>query len=821
MELRKRRLRVLCACLLAALLLGTVLPGAAFAARQGSGGKIINVVYDDSRSMYMYENSRTRWCKAKYALEVFCAMMGAEDEMNIYSMNRPEVVSLRGSDPGRVETVHAMTSMYGGTPFSKLKAAGDALLAADASRERWLVVLTDGEFDDGMGSHLPIAVVQTALDEYNAQGLKSVYLTMGDGATPPRGNPAANAYVEQALDTKDILQKVTKIANQIFEHLVIGDSFISSRGRATELNVDIPTSQIIVFAQGERASVGEMSLNGKELTPTSSFTVRHSGDVMPLNTENFRIEVDKSLHGVVVTYDAGSTPFEKGVFSLVVSNATAVEYYYRPGVTVDCALYMEGQPIRDGGRLYAGECEVALRFIDPLTGEPAESELLKQASFTLTVTNNGEEQTLSGTSGSITLEEGVADVYATAELPGSIFLQSARSYTVLPKPLRLGLELTPPAAEYKAVTLDSAEPVLVRVTNAETGQPLSDEEYARLSVRAEELAGVGWTVRPAGETGVWALMPRSLSGTPDGVVSGDYEVGVSASFELDERAGYGAAPLRVKLLEYGGSRLEVKIEPPPEAYELGELSAGAPMRVTVRYEDPETGEFMPLTEAMWQSFTLTASSDSRVDWKLERGGEVGVWLLRPGYYRGDPVLTDSGRIEVNVSASGQDGWLRFEGEGSQKADFNKLSWLELIKILGPRVLAALLLLLIIIGHLTKKRLRLRGLNPRCHFKGTDSPKRKISKHFFSVILPFVPERATVYCQKSAFQCNFSNLQIEAAGRHSFRITNKSYPLTTTKICGQFVADMPTLHKLSFAFGSFDLTSVDRRTRKSLGRFTFL
>ena len=51
--------------------------------------KTINVVFDDSGSMY--ENGETRWCKAKYALEVFASMMGPNDRMNVFCMNGSEV----------------------------------------------------------------------------------------------------------------------------------------------------------------------------------------------------------------------------------------------------------------------------------------------------------------------------------------------------------------------------------------------------------------------------------------------------------------------------------------------------------------------------------------------------------------------------------------------------------------------------------------------------------------------------------------------------------------------------------------------------------
>ena len=186
------------ASLLMILLFVSIFPVHTFAVNQLPKGKIINVVYDDSRSMYL--NNETRWCQAKYAMEVFCAMMGEEDTMNIYSMNRSEVLTVTGDDPDRVAKVHAMTSTYSGTPFSTVTKAGNALRNEDSSYERWLVVLTDGSFDNTTQS-----TVQSSLDGYNAAGIKTAYLAIGDSAVELQGDPHVGAYAEKAATTSEIL----------------------------------------------------------------------------------------------------------------------------------------------------------------------------------------------------------------------------------------------------------------------------------------------------------------------------------------------------------------------------------------------------------------------------------------------------------------------------------------------------------------------------------------------------------------------------------------------------------------------------------------
>lgn len=794
------------------MLLVSVVPVRCRAISQSTIGKKINVVYDDSRSMYL--NGETRWCQAKYAMEVFCAMMGGEDTMNIFSMNRSEVLTVKGDDPDRVAKVHAMTSTYAGTPFSTVTKAGNALKNEDPSYERWLVVLTDGSFDNTTQS-----TVQSTFDDYNAAGIKTVYLAIGNDAVELQGDPNAGAYAEKAATTNEILSKVTSIANQIFEHQVLGSAFVVSSDHETLLNIDIPTDQIVIFAQGENASVGSLSLNGQAVTPSSLNIVKHSGDVMPLNNEE--ISVDTSLHGMVVTYDAGDTPFESGQFAVSVSNATTVEYYYRPGVTVNCELMLDGSEVQATDKLYAGNYEVALNFINPFTGKIIESQLLSSAKFRLSVMNNDTEQVVDDRTGSISLTEGSVGIRAVAELPGNVRLTSQRDYTVLPEPVKLELTFDSDSIAYTPDKLgDRGKPIVLRATNAETGQPLSQEEWEQITVMAEEFDGVGWNIVRGQEVSTWELRPVSKDGDLTNIPPGEFDVAVSAAYEIDGRTAYGAKTLQISMGEYEGNLLNVQISSPSGRYDLNDMSDPEEMIVSIMYEEPQTGEFLPLTEEMWNSFTVEATSESQTAWNIKKGNSVGTWILTPGFYLGDPVLTDSGQVEVTVSAEGSSDVFHFAGSGVQQTEFEKLSVMNLVKLLAPRILALIFILWLIIGYIKKKRIHTRGLEPKCRFKGTTSPKQRISKDFLSVVLPYVPEKATVYCHKPVFQCNFPNLRIQATGRRSFKLINKTLPLRTTKICGEVYSDMETLRKRSFPIGSFDITSMDPRTRKALGTFSF-
>ena len=117
--------------------------------------RVINVVYDDSGSMIETGGQKVdTWCQAKYAMEVFAALLGEKDTLNVYAMSdyeggaQPDPrLKLEGADgqTANVAKVHGMLTRACNTPFQAVQKAYAYLTAAQAD-EKWLVVLTDGEF---------------------------------------------------------------------------------------------------------------------------------------------------------------------------------------------------------------------------------------------------------------------------------------------------------------------------------------------------------------------------------------------------------------------------------------------------------------------------------------------------------------------------------------------------------------------------------------------------------------------------------------------------------------------------------------------------
>ena len=145
----KRILCMVISCIL--LLICTVPVGASATAYVPT--RVINVVYDDSGSMYINVDT---WCRAKYSMEVFSAMLGDTDKMNVYYMSdyctgssTPPRISLDGIDGSDVNVakIHNQKTIANNTPFNAVKKAYADLNATNAD-EKWLVILTDGEFEE-------------------------------------------------------------------------------------------------------------------------------------------------------------------------------------------------------------------------------------------------------------------------------------------------------------------------------------------------------------------------------------------------------------------------------------------------------------------------------------------------------------------------------------------------------------------------------------------------------------------------------------------------------------------------------------------------
>ena len=380
--------------------------------------RAIYVVYDDSGSMIHNGAQKVdTWCQAKYSMEVFAAMLGTNDTMNIYVMsdyvnsssNGPRIV-LNGSDGPEVNVkkVHDMVTYADETPFDSVKKALSDL-EKDGSDEKWLVILTDGVFNMGIEPDQVDPYLQSKSDDINI-----VFLGMGADAASITDMPSQNIYYEHAETNSQILSKITGICSRIFNYdrLYVDTS-------SGEFTFDVPMSELVIFAQGENVSInGLFNPDGGAISYTGTpVSVRYSEKATSrTDYANFNNPlIDKGLEGSITTYRG---MYDAGTYKADVSNAKTLEIYYKPAVEI--MAYLEDDegnliPYTDG--VPAGDYIIKFSFVKEGTDEPVgESGLLGDISYEAKLYHDGTGDGKTYTNGDrITVEEGLYSLDVNAE----------------------------------------------------------------------------------------------------------------------------------------------------------------------------------------------------------------------------------------------------------------------------------------------------------------------------------------------------------------------------------------------------------------------
>ncbi len=819
----KRLIGLLCAAAMVFAIAASAAPEAE--AASGEARRIIDIVYDDSGSMCVDGYTPVdRWSQALYAMEVFATMLGDDDEMNVFLMSDSgeKPVSVKGSDDRRVDTIVASLVESGGTPFAAVEAANRHIQAQPADAERWLVVLTDGSFQP---SGTP---VQANLEGYARQGISVVYLAIGDSAALLQGNDSVGFYTYAAATSREILGNITTIANRIFQQQVLPSNHISVTGGTLTLDIDIPVSQILVFAQGEDMEVKSLSRDGTPINASESNTVRvDEGNIPPDHTNAL---LAQGLCGVVKTYTAPGAPFDAGTYELLVSDASNVEIYYIAGVDIDCCLVDEnGVEITSEETHYAGTYGIEWRFIDPNTGVAVSSDLLDEAVFSGRLTNGGATKEMTPDVKEVVLAEGEVELDAAAELPGGVTVQSSKRYTVLPEPIELDLSAQTPGNGYKLAALGpDSEPITVTVTNRETGEKLSQEEWDAVGADGFKLkcaeTGVNWLVEKGEQVSTWEIRPDYITDMQD-TSPGKYELSMTVEYDIDGRCASGSGIVSVNIADYISSELRVDAAAPEGSIDLNDIDGSGGALVTLYIRDEYTGEYIRLTQEQSGAVELDIQS-TELEWELIPGEAPGVWELKPkdGAAAMQAFLGRLGQeLQVNITVSGvlQDGAYLYEGSGSCTVPVIMVDAMHMLKRVLPYVVGFGLFLFLIFGYLCKKKLRLKTLHPRVVNMKTHPRKSlnvKVKRKWSSYLIPYRRQSAVIYSHQPAFNCRFANVVIRAAGGTSFNIVNlKSYANKTCRIDGDQVEVNEMKHR---KFNTATTITCYGKDTKPAGEFSF-
>lgn len=447
--------------------------------------RVIHVVYDDSGSMILAgETPVDTWCQAKYAMEVFAAMLGPEDSMNIYYMSdfnngvtdAPPRITLQGgaSQKENISKIHDTLSAAGNTPFDTVRKAYRDLASAGGD-EKWLVVLTDGEFQGVEDMDSFFAQKQ--------QDINVMFLGMGQNADQIAADEGRGLYFAKADTSKEILKEITNICKRIFE----SDSLEAGSSGQT-VSFDVPMSELVVFAQGADVSINRMvDAGGKEYLPSEQpVTVRYS-EKPATNYEKFI--ADRNLTGSITTFREN---FAAGDYQLDISGADTIEVYYKPALEVYVRLTDgQGHKAGSGDALKDGEYTIEFGLIKAGTSEKVEqSPLLGEVTCTAKVIRDGQEEAKTYSSGDpIKIEEGTLGIEVTAHYLKYNSFSSLFNYRVFAdKQIRLSI-LQSPEYELTKDGIKAEEPIQVKALLE--GQELTKEQWdemgmLRVTVKEQE-----------------------------------------------------------------------------------------------------------------------------------------------------------------------------------------------------------------------------------------------------------------------------------------------------------------------------------------------
>jgi hypothetical protein len=511
----------------------------------------INLVLDDSGSMFADgprpADRLERWSYAKYSLEVFAALLAEGDTLNVYLMsdfddegtpNPRPALTLRGTETPaeRVQQIRDMQLRGGNTPYAPVEAA-HADIVASAADERWLVVLSDGQFDGtGRADQKNPAEVQQDISSWvdaargEGSALKVAFLAIGDDAPAIRNEPDLGIFFERAASSDELTGLMTGFANQIFQRDPIG---VSS---GNVITTDVPLDEAVVFAQGRDVTVGPArTSDGEVIEAEDQAEVRW--------TENDRVETqgaqvtplpNKSLRGTLAVFNDLPT----GEITFDVDGASDVAVFFKPrlnfGIRVtdveSGAQIPTGESVPVGTYrieygLYNEECE----FFTPA--------LLGDVTGSGTITADGETRKFSSGE-EITLGPGPVAIETSVSFGGKTSPPATREFTVDRAALSAGI--TAEQRTYQVSQLnDLTEGDAIRLRYALTdGGALVDftpEQWATLqaeNVTVTSPTNIVFVPSIGDEIGEILLLPTAPDGDIYAAATGEVPYSVSIQHDM-------------------------------------------------------------------------------------------------------------------------------------------------------------------------------------------------------------------------------------------------------------------------------------------------
>ena len=450
----------------------------------------IAVVFDNSGSMYQNEG----WCRAKYAMEIFASMLNYDDgdKLKIFPMWESTTDGSTPSSGGSYaaieinskEDIDKISNLYtvhpSNTPFAPITEAYDYLKTSSAD-EKWLIVLTDGAFNEEARGQKASIDLQNRVSALASDSIKVQYLGFGN-ATELVAEESRGFFSKNSSDTS-LKDDLIDICNAIFQRSVLPENRLNEK----TLTLDLSMKKLIVFAQGSNAKIMSLTdANGEEVKITLDSGQRKYSEIRAKGYAD--APIDDSLAGQVITFGACA----KGTYTLNYSDADAIQIFYEPDVDIKVTLTNSDGEVIDPseGEISAGEYKVSSAIVDSVTGEDVTNAELMGEDVKLTTyvkTSSESEFTEYENGSTISLEpDSSTEVIVEGTYLKDYTLSTKDDPDAFPLPIivfepKVDLAVKADVQQSQAwyQLKDHAEWKPVRVTLSIDGMPLTEEQMAQ------------------------------------------------------------------------------------------------------------------------------------------------------------------------------------------------------------------------------------------------------------------------------------------------------------------------------------------------------
>lgn len=491
-----------------------------------AAGRSVALVYDDSGSM----RSDDRWLYANYALETLIALLGRDDELHLVAMSRPERDELLADNSARSRAIERLKQAKAPakntpTPYRAVRTAMAALpRTGGEGEERWLVVITDGVFDEDGPAPDPAAREREFVEFISATGAHPIVLLIGEGADRRLAESwrrHGQAEVLQAADSGEIVDRVRDIATLLNSR----DSHPADlgevrRGGEIVLSPRFPLRRLTVLSQGDgrgrrlarvsgvSAEAGELQREQYELAMVrppkqggrSEGVVTHvapkgPGGFIPEGRERLRIALDAGAEGAdlrIYPEVAARLDVElrDGKGARLIPDARG-----ETPVCIGQKVRIVSRLMADGGRtLTEGQADTsgfeAAFFLDDAPAGPMPLNAAK-TEFT----------------GEFTTRPGTATLSAGASYPGYFHFRSRvfRLAGAECKPKAVSVDVDASGWRGRLPDLESGS---VRLAPKLDGAPLAPGEFAGWKAELAGATPLRFDLERDGQAAQWVLRPR-------------------------------------------------------------------------------------------------------------------------------------------------------------------------------------------------------------------------------------------------------------------------------------------------------------------------